>query len=363
MPNNVYILSHSSLDMVYVVKLYERYRKECNVRILVSSAPENLQFLRSINIPESALKYVYYESKANKSKSRNIWKYIKQLYRDKKVLNDLAREIIGDENNVLFFSSYNFDVQAGYLSYLVSRSNPVYFIDVLEIRPKRLEIQFLISVRGLKNLISLVLKSLIYGNIFILSGNKSYPHISLALDKFKLKEISRNSILHISNISKYKLQIPRHPTNVIFLYCNNHGIPYEQHISINEKIIKCLFQNNLNIYVKIHPQSQKPHFLDKYNISYIEKYIPFEFVDLSNVSIVVGLAGAALLCTGDTLTVSFVEMIYSKDSDYYISAMNQLGQNKDIIFIESIDQLAAILSELHPAVDGIDYRQIGKEHK
>ena len=261
-------------------------------------------------------------------------------------MNNLAREITDDENNVLFFSSYDNDPQFGYLAYMVSRSNTVYLIDVLEIKPKRLGIKQLISKIGFKSLISLASYSLICGNIFILSGNKSRPHISLALDKFRLKEISRNSILHISNISKYKLQIPRNSRNVIFLYCDNYGIPFDQHISINEKIVQCLFQNNLNIYVKVHPQSQKPLFLDEYNVNYIEKYIPFEFVDLSNVSIVVGLAGAALICTGDALTVSFVEMIYGKESDYYISAMNQLRQNKDIIFIKSIDQLKSICNEL-----------------
>ena len=176
---NVYIISHSSLDMVLTVKLYEKYKEKCKARILISSTPENLKFLRSINLPERSIKYIHYESRARKYKLRNAWGFIRQLRKEKRILDSIAAEIAYDMNNILYFFSYNSDPQAGYLACLAAKTNPVKLIDVLNIRPIRLTFDKLLSKNGLKNFISVVAYNLVFGNIFILSGTKSSPHISL----------------------------------------------------------------------------------------------------------------------------------------------------------------------------------------
>ena len=120
------------MDLLYVVQLYEKYRKNFETKIIISGCAENLHFLRSINIPEEAIKYLYVKSKLRKF---GLLKLIKQLYTEKKMMDSLIKEITQEENNELFFSSYYSDPHMGYLAYQVSKSNPVTLIDVLEIRP------------------------------------------------------------------------------------------------------------------------------------------------------------------------------------------------------------------------------------
>ena len=98
--------------------------------------------------------------------------------------------------------------------------------------------------------------------------------------------------------------------------------------------------------IKVHPQSQPPQFLDDYEVHYLPKYVPFEFIDLFNVSLVVGLSGASLLCTGTVPTVSVLPMVYDEESDYYQSAATQLSQNDTIEFVRSVEELSQLIRKL-----------------
>ena len=327
------------MDLLYVVQLYEKYRKNFETKIIISGCAENLHFLRSINIPEEAIKYLNIKSKLRKF---GLLKLIKQLYTEKKMMDSLIKEITQEENNELFFSSYDNDPHMGYLTYQVSKSNSVTLIDVLEIRPIKMR-----SLRILyfKNVISWVIYSLIFGNIFIIAGSRSIPTLSSNLNKYKINIIPRNDIRSLCDISKYKIKVAKHKKCALILYDKFYFQPYEKQISTIKNICELLINNNFIIYLKTHPQYENPDFLSDFNVNIIDKYIPFEFIDMSGVSIVIGLSGASLLFTGNISTISLLKLIYKKDSDYYTSQMEQLRQKKDIIFIKSIDELNYVLQK------------------
>jgi hypothetical protein len=345
MKKRVYIVSHSSIDLVSVLSLYERYSREWEVVILISDTEENLRFLQSVRVSESVLRLLNFESRNNKSKKQLVG-YLYQLLAEKKALDRLIAEISASRDNEVFFHSYDNDPQVGYLVSQVSRSNRVTLIDVLGIRPKALQISDLLTKTGIKNIVYLAVVSAVFGRLFILSGTRSYPNLSLDLGRVTISLETASARGNAGGLAKYRCHVPGNGKNVVFLYSDSFGVPEEVHEAVNREIVECLARNGLAIYVKMHPQSRRPGFLDEYRVRYIPQYVPFELVDLANVSLVVGIAGASLIGTGEVPTVSIAKLVYQEDSDYYVSAMTQLRQNPAIVFVSSVDDLEKIVAEL-----------------
>lgn len=341
----IYIISHSSIDLVSVLNLYEKYRSDHEVKILISSTAENLQFLQSVNIPPRALRFIYFKSRYNKNK-KNLIRFIYQLLSEKKKLDQIIGEIKANTNNELFFHSYDNDYQMGYLVAQVAKTNPTTLVDTLGIKPKPLGFHDLLTLIGIKHYSLFVAINLIFGRHFILSGNRSYPMISLKLRPIKMDVVPRMHVFVTRELSKYRYLITKKGVNIIFNYAEPFGISEKKHFTVNKGIIDCLSENRINIFIKLHPNSSPPFFFNGYDLHYIPKYIPFEFVDLTNISLVIGIQGASLLCTGTVMTISFVKMIYHEDSDFYKSAMNQMSMNKDIKFISSVDELSLIIKDV-----------------
>jgi hypothetical protein len=348
MKKKIYIISHSSMDLASVLNLYQRCSAECDVVIIVSSTAESMQFLEGLGLPKAAVRFLNFASRGNWNKKR-LGKYLHQLLAEKRVLDGLAAEVSANHDNEVFFHSYDNDPHAGYLVSRVARTNTVTLVDVLGIRPKALKISDLLTKTGSKNIIYLAIVSAVFGKLFILSGRRSYPVLSLDLKRVNITEGSEDIRGAMGALAKYKYRISDISDdckNVVFLYSDSFQVCGEKHASINREIVECLARNKLNIYIKTHPQSQVPAFLADYGVRCIPKHVPFELVDLTKVSLVVGLAGAPLLCTGGVPTVSILRLVYQEDSDQYKTAMVQLSQNPTIMFVSSVDELEEIVGRL-----------------
>ena len=44
------------------------------------------------------------------------------------------------------------------------------------------------------------------------------------------------------------------------------------------------------VIAKVHPQSREPKFFEEFSVESIPSFVPFEFIDLSGIRVVVGLA-------------------------------------------------------------------------
>jgi len=346
MKRKIYIVSHSSIDLVSVLNLYERYSRQCEVTILISGTEENLRFLQSVNVSESALRFLNFESRNNRNKKR-LARYLHQLVVEKKTLDRLIAEISANRDNEVFFHSYDNDPHAGYLVSRVARTNRVTLVDVLGIRPKSLRFRDLLTRLGVKNAVHLAIFNSVFGRLFMLSGTRSYPIFSLDLERVNITRETGSARGNATALAKHRYHVPGNGKNVVFLYSDSFGVCTEVHESVNREIVECLARNGLEIHVKIHPQSRRPGFLDEYNVRYIPQCVPFELVDLTNVSLVVGIAGASLVCTGEVPTVSVAKLVYREDSDYYLSAIAQLRQNPAIVFVSSMDELENVIGECH----------------
>ena len=333
------------MDLVSVLSLYEKYRADSDVVILVSATEESLRFLQGLNLPGSKLQFLDFKSEREGNR-RFIVRYLRQLFAERRLLNEVIAEIRANENDELFFHSYDNDPHAGYLVARVSATNPVTLIDVLGIRPKSLSISDLLTMAGLKNAAHFALMSLVFGRLFVLSGTRSYPILSLNLKRLRIASEAPRAKASDPALARYKHRLSGQGGIAVLLYANAFGVAEDRHASLYRSVVECLIGSGFEVHVKMHPQSRWPEFLESYPTARIPKHVPFELVDLRNVALVVGITGAALLCTERVPTISVVKLVYESDSDYYRAAMNQLRQNPAVQFVSSMEEFAKMLENV-----------------
>ena len=343
-----YIVSSSSMDLVSVLALYEKYRASNDIVILISATEESLRFLQGLSLPGAKLRFLDFKSEREGNR-RFIVRYLRQLLVERRLLNEVIAEIRANAENQLFFHSYDNDPHAGYLVARVSETNPVTLIDVLGIRPKSLGFADLLNAVGLKNAAYLALMTLVFGRLFVLSGTKSYPILSLNLKRVRIASEEPRAKASDPALAPYKHRLSGQGGIAVLLYANAFGVPEHRHASVYRSVVECLISNGFEVHVKMHPQSRWPEFLERYPTARIPKHVPFELVDLRNVALVVGITGAALLCTERVPTISVVKLVYESDSDYYHAAMNQLRQNPAVKFVSSMEEFAKMLENVRSA--------------
>ena len=344
---SVFIISHSSMDLVSVLNLYEYHSNRCDVKIIVSGTEANFKFLQYVGVKKENLIFLQYKTNSVK---RNIplWRYILELFNERKILDDLIKKIKEHKDNKIYFHSYNFDFHAGYLLSKIAPTHEVTLIDVLQLRLPSLSINEIATITGIKLIGVLLILYTIYGNYFFLSGSRAAPMISLHLDKLRFDENMFDPTTVRSNIiGKYRYPISSDgDIIIIYLHSNPFGVTYKDLKTVQDSVLDCLVKYKVSILVKRHPQSEPLSYPKGCKVVEIPSHIPFEFIDLSNVSLVLGVMGASLLGTGEIPTVSLLNVVYSKDSEYYPTLMQQLSKNPRILHIASIDELSLIIARL-----------------
>lgn len=355
----IYVASHSSLDIISTLNQFERYGGQHQVTIVVSSTAENLQFLQHVGVPPAALRFLQIESRRSDRK-RSVAKRLGELRAEKRMLDELIAEIRAHPSNEFILQSQD-DPHLGYVAAQLVRTNPVTLINILGLQRERLATRELFSKRGIKNLVHHQLMNLIFGKLYMLGGTPSYPMLVLDPRRVRLRTEPKSAGGTLPTLEKYRYRIPAAPRSAFVLYADSFGISESRHVSAYRDVLDRLTAAGFHIFIKIHPQSQRPEFLDAYPIDYVPKYIPFEFVDLSGISVVIGLWGGSLLCTGEIPTVSIIKLLYEESSDHYRGAMAQLAQNPAIRFVSSSEELGALLRSLDSPAYVRSTAQSGKD--
>lgn len=340
----IYVLTHSSLDLVSTLNQFERHRDRYRVSILISSTPENLQFLQHAGLPAAALRFMRFESRLNDGK-RSLARLVRDLRAEKRMLDEAAAEIRANPANELILHSYD-DPHFGYLASRVAPTNPVTLINILDVERERLSMRELLTLKGIKNLVQRELMNLIFGRLYELRGTASYPMLVLDLQRVRLRREPKSAGGTVQTLAKYRYRIPAGARTAFVLYADSFGVSEVRHVEAYRAVLDRLTAAGWRVFVKLHPQSSQPEFLQAYAVDYVPKFVPFELVDLGGVSLVVGLWGASLLCTGGVPTVSILPLLYDAGSDHYRGAMPQLLQNPAIRFVGSAAELDALVGEL-----------------
>jgi hypothetical protein len=337
-----YIVSHSSMDLVSTLNHYERCGGADGVHILISSTPANLQFLQSVGVSEHVLRFMRFDSRAA-GERRGLRTLLRQLFAERCMLDELVAEICSDPDNELVFHSYDNDPHVAYLVSHVARCNRVTLIDTLGMRPQPLRLRALLRPAGVKNLLYLALLSWIFGRLFMLSGTPSYPLLSLDLARIRVVERPKSAGGTADTLLRYRYHIRARARTALVLYGDSFAADEERAARAYRDLVVALTALGFAITVKVHPQSDLPGFLQHPDFQQIPKYIPFELVDLTDVRLVVGLAGAALLCTASVRTLSLLPMVIEERCDRYRRAMLQLSENPAIEFVRSAEHLLQLL--------------------
>jgi hypothetical protein len=340
----IYIASHSALDIVSTLNHYERYRRERRVVILISSTAENLQFLQHAGVPPEALRMLRFASRESGGK-RSLAQLARQLRNEKRMMDEVAAEIRAEPGSQLIFHSFD-DPHFGYLAARLAPTHPVTLVNVLNLQRPRLRLHQLWSAQGLKNIVYRELMNLIFGRLFELRGTSAYPLLVLDLQRTRLRTEPKSAGGSVQALQHYRYRVPPGPRTAFVLYANALGISEAQQSVAYRAVFDRLAAAGWRVFVKLHPQSSRPAFLADYAVEYVPKYVPFEFVDLAGVSLVVGMWGASLLSTGTVTTVSLMPMLYEAGSGHYRGAMQQLAQNPAIRFVSSSTELDALLRGL-----------------
>lgn len=350
------------MDLVSTLNHYERYRDEYDVTIIVSGTKENLQFLRSVNIPESSLRYIAIPSRKSMRK-KHVIEFVRMLRKERENLDDFIKEINNEKVFEIIFHSYVTDLHAGYMVAQLSKVHRVTLVDVLDKGPQYLRRRQLLSIRGLKNLASHMIYSFVYGKIFKIvtfSGMPRHSLISLDLEDINIVIKPKSAGGTSSSLEEYQYTPEVRGKCALIFYANTPGVSESRHRLVYRAIVECLVRNGFQVLLKVHPQRRPPSFLEGNNVSVIPQYIPSELVSLSEVSLVVGLKGTSLLGTGNTPTVSLLEIMYDKKSADYKKAMALLNPNDAIQFVRSTDEFEDVVEGISAAVSRSSMFQVAQ---
>jgi hypothetical protein len=342
----LYVFSHSALDMVSTLNQYAAHEGKRKVTIVISSTIQNLRFLENA-VPASAVRFLHFQSRESEVK-RGLARFISQLRAERRQLDELVREIRSDPANEVVFHSID-DLQLGYVVARVAGSNRVTFIDTLETPRHALRIRDMWSGIGLKNLVHLAISTLVFGPHYRLAGTRSHPLLTMRPENLPVVRRPKSAGGTVQTLAKYRYRCPTGPDTAIVLYANRFGVDERVHTSAYRDAIESLEAHGFRIVAKVHPQSTPPALFEEHGVHCIPGHIPFEFVDLQGISVVIGLFGASLLCTGAVPTISLLDMIYDRNSDHHRSAMEQLAQSPSICFVKSRADLAAQLARIAAA--------------
>ena len=342
----LFIISHSSLDIISVLNMYEKQKSKRKVIIIVSGCLENMKLFEELGLPKNALKYLKQPSRLNVSKF-HILRYIKQLLLERKDLDKLSLEISSDNNNELVFHSDQFDEQITYLVKSLTKTNHIIFIDVLGANQTPLNYSSLISWIGLKNIINYFIVVIVFGRLYFLSGSKKNPRICLDFNIVKPNKIIPFHKVEKTTPFAYRQLIDLKGLDVVLLYSEPYGVKYEHHLFVYRYVLDVLSSiDMLTIHVKLHPQSEKPDYFKNYNISFIPKHIPFELIDLRYVSLLIGEGSASLLHPDARNIVSILDLMHEEKSDIYKEQLQQICVNSQINYISSIEEFKSTVLNL-----------------
>ena len=329
------VLSQSALDLISTLNLMS---KDPNTKVYTPTR-ENYQYLTDVGLKNEVVLLEF--SSLAPAQTRLEW--FRNLYRDRKLLDQLVEEIRSETDEVVFHS-YDNDPRLGYLIQRLSLCCDVILIDVLGLKPKMLNWRILTSKSGVRNLFYAIVMTIIFGPIFLVSGAPSYPILSLNLAKLQHQERLPSSSSDLEDYLFYQPLVSE--TSVLLLYAGAFGVGEEKHHGVFRTLVEILQKCNFKIIVKSHPQSEIPEYLEMAAAEIVPKHVPFELVRLEGFSLIVGVAGATLASPSNTPKYSLLKIYNDEGTDFYELALSQLSKNPELNYPLTFDEFQVTLNKI-----------------
>lgn len=316
MKKKVILFSQSPSDIKYNLFLYNKYKKNYEILIIVVNVHSNYKFFLSLRL-NCKLTFIPFISIQNP---------IKAFFYSFKLRNIYKELFLNLKNERVFFFSDNSDYITSFFIEKLSKENNVFFVDIFNITGMELN-----SVKNsfIKFFTKLIFEIEIY--FFDLNGKKSYKFmndyikkINIEFDIDELKEF--NYKLSIDNKDKKNL--------LLFESREAKGIftNYERNLIDFIKEYSPVY----TIYIKPHPRLGYSSILNKLNVDIIEDYVPAEFLELNSFEVVTGIITVSISTINHKNKVCIIDSFDFLDNDikkYYIDYLNRQNINNDIKYI------------------------------
>ena len=328
--NNVVLISQSPSDIKYVLTLYNANKKNSQVRILVVGIENNYKFLLSLNL-NATIEFLPVP---------NMRKVIAMLFYPitiRFVRRRLFSSVKGAK--VYFFSRY-IDYTTSFFIETLKKSCDVFYVK---------SVYSFIDDKAKKNSVKPKLKTYILKKLFLslLFGlrvnfiNHSGRSIYYYNNKSGIADISIE--IDSSIFKKYKKRISVEGKDKTLLFFEGNGAANNYFINYSKdlRMILNTINNKYVIYVKPHPTHGYSSFLDEYSVTILESYVPAEFIDLDEVSIVLGIESAAIALVKHKTKISMLDkfdFINEQVKEDFRDQLSELSQDS-VFYLQNLNQL------------------------
>ena len=91
--------------------------------------------------------------------------------------------------------------------------------------------------------------------------------------------------------------------------------------------------------MKLHPQTTDFPFPKSERMEFLPRHVPLEFIDLQQVTTIIGDVGGAMLVEGGFQRISLARLLYNTSSQLYADLVAQFDDFSGIRFAESIYEI------------------------
>lgn len=337
---DIIVFIQAPADLRYALSIYEK-NKEKEFLFCVVNVEGIYRFVKGLLLQKTEVVFIEYINYSLKNPL--------SILKAKAKFNSLCKmfkSISADE--IYFFSRIDDWVTSGLISLFSKKENiPIFYCNHYD--DKGLE---KINKRTIY-----YLKHWLHSKVAYYLTNSSFTcrffgkPLEFSFWKYKIKEIKLDAKVDVNQEFLYHLNNIDIKTKNILFFLTQEDLDFmkeKSKIKITDLLKKISKKDNIDLYLKGHPRLGTPEEI-KNEFSYIiPDYIPSEFIDYKNFSLIIGLGTTALVypinLDINKNVVSFVKNVAFKNANYqenYVKYLNELTNNQ--IKYASLEEIENLL--------------------
>ncbi|MDR6762507.1 hypothetical protein J2Y38_002718 [Flavobacterium sp. 2755] len=326
------VFCQAPADIPYVLSLYEKYKNEEVISIVVINVENVFKFIKSLNLNLDSLVFIPYTLKSFK----NPLDIIRERKRIIKLNKKYFDAIVG--TNVYFFSRFEDWLTSFFLKGL-SKRNKIYYLDHYDFSSEFFEKKKLTFKLSIYKLIYFLLT----GVDFKLEIIEKIPELNYG--KYKIERRVPQVNNEVFQKYQYEIDILQKIEPIVLFFvmpCEPTIYDCESHDEIQLSIVESFKKNNWTVVIKGHPRLGVPDNIMNVIDVEIPSYIPAEFLQIKDVKMCVGIITTALAhfaTSSDIKTYSLVNLFQFRkntSSKLYTDYLSEASNNQ-VKFFQSFN--------------------------
>jgi hypothetical protein len=342
----IIIFCQAPADVPYLLDLHSRHINK-RISVFVINVVGIYKFLVSLDLKLYQLIFIEYANVDFK----NPFSIIKEKIRIKNIKIKYFYNTKGI--SIFFFSRFEDWLTASLISSLAHKNNQIFYVNHYDIsadsHPLISKVKFSRRILGL-------LFNYISGVKLLVNREFKFPEFPIS--KYNIIELNPEIdddifikyAIHVNNVNKSKI-------SVIFFISpiENDLYDSEDYSILILKIFEFLNDKGIDIYVKGHPRCGYPLFINSeivstYNLSFVDSFIPGEFIDMSSFSLCLGFDSTILSILSkksiiNTLCLIDLVKISNFNSYYFLKDYMLKFSGGKLLFIQDLNEIDLYLNE------------------